>query len=128
MRLVCKKCGFMFETLIIDQKIAFNDLGIKSSNHIKFKHPEIFEALAVAIQKCSMALAQLLHFDECIVVPEEEVWILSQLEEAQKVVMMALGFDPEEDDDDEDEDDDEGDDGVGEPAEVVEIDKTKEAS
>jgi hypothetical protein len=139
MRLLCSKCGTAWDSLIIDQRLAFKELVDKSTNHIKFKHPELFAALAVGIQKCSMALAQIVHFDECVVIPEEETWIQEQIMENTKLVMMALGFDAEEDEiEDEDDSEDEEDDSEGMPLidttgdelvkEAVELDKDNDST
>jgi hypothetical protein len=46
-----------------------------------------------------MALAQIVHFDECVVIPEDQVWIKEQIVENTKLVMMALGYDEDEDGD-----------------------------
>ena len=50
MRVACSKCGLSFETLIIDQHQALKELEAKTINHVKHKHPEIFNPLADGIQ------------------------------------------------------------------------------
>ena len=109
MRILCSKCGLAWDSVILDQRLAFSELVVKSTNHIKFKHPDLFNALAVGIQKCSMALAQIVHFDECVVIPEDQVWIKEQIVENTKLVMMALGYDEDEDEGDEDDSEDDTD-------------------
>jgi hypothetical protein len=127
MRLVCKKCGAQFDSLLIDQRQAFNELVTKSTNHVKFRHKQVFEALAVAIQKCSMSLAQFLHFDECVIVPENEEWVQEQLEETQKMLAEAiLGFDPFEEDEEEEEEETEDTDDEPQVGEIETIDLVSE--
>ena len=100
MRLVCSKCGLAFESVIIDRSIAFQELISKSQNHIKFKHPEEFKLLALGVQRALAALAVTIHFDECIMIPEEEVWVRDQIEENREMIMEAIGYKPEEDEED----------------------------
>jgi hypothetical protein len=121
MRVACSKCGLSFETLIIDQHQALKELEAKTINHVKHKHPEIFNPLAEGIQKASMCLARLLHFDECVVVPDNEVWLKDQLMDSQEVVMIAMGYDPNEDEEDEEEELEEGEEEQEEPIEIESI-------
>jgi hypothetical protein len=110
MRLVCSKCGLAFESVLIDQGDAFKEILIKSQNHVKFRHQDIFGALALSVQMALAALATLIHFDECIVIPEDEKWVNQQMEKNQEIVMIALGYDPneEEEEDDNDNQEEEG--------------------
>jgi len=110
MRIVCSKCGEQFESLIVDRDLALKELETASSKHIHRRHKETYEQVAKAIAVCSVAIARLLHMTECVVIPEEEGYILEKIDEAQELVMMAIGYDPEEDEEDEDEE--EGDDSL----------------
>ena len=110
MTISCSKCGKEFTSLIIDPSLAFKELETRSAIHTKERHRDIFEAVAEAVQIASINLARVLVASECLVIPEEETWIHTTLEEAQDTVMMALGFDPEEEE--EEDEDNEEEDGV----------------
>jgi hypothetical protein len=103
MIIFCSKCEEKFESLIIDRKLAMKELVTKSMDHVRKKHREVFELLAMGIQKASTNLACYMHFDECVMIPEDERFIIEQIDEAQDMVMMAVGFDPTEEEEEEDE-------------------------
>ena len=103
MVILCSKCGERFESVIVDRDLAIKELSTTSTDHVRRKHRETFELLAKGIQKVSIAVATFMHFDECVTVPEEEKYILEKLDEVQELVMMAVGFDPDEIEEDEEE-------------------------
>jgi hypothetical protein len=104
MRASCTKCGYQFESVDIGQERAFKEIEEKSTRHVKQKHGETVSLLSKATMECVVSMARLLHFNEFVIVPEEENFILEQLSEAQDTVMMAIGFDPEEGEEEEEDD------------------------
>ena len=121
MTIVCSKCGKQFISVIVDRSLALKEVEGKSILHMRERHREIFEALAKGIQITGINLARLLHFDECVVVPEDEEFITEQLGECEEIVMMAIGYDP----DTEEEDEEDGDGLEEEEGEVVEMPLTE---
>lgn len=102
MIIVCSKCGEKFESLIVDRDLALKELEGASSRHVHKKHRELYEQVAKAIAICSVSIARVVHMTECMVVPEEETYIQEKIDEAQEIVMIAVGFDPEEEEEEED--------------------------
>jgi hypothetical protein len=117
MKVRCSKCDTPFESLIIDQDIAWKEILTKSSNHIKFKHPDMFKEMSQTVAITMTHLTAFMHISEFTIVGEEEIEIQNRLETCQEVVMAAIGFDSEEEEfeDDEDEEDDDI------PAEELEV-------
>lgn len=106
MRISCSKCNTQFESLIIDKDIAWKEIFTKSTNHLKFKHPAMFEEMKQTVAIAIGAITTFLHFSEFVTIPEDETEILERIEKCQEVGMTALGFDPEDDEDDEEFEDD----------------------
>ena len=107
MRVTCSKCETPFESLIIDQDIAWREILTKSSNHIKFKHPAMFQEMSQTIAITMTHLTTFMHMNEFVIVGEEEKEIQERLEKCQEVVMSAIGFDVDEDEDEFEDDEDE---------------------
>jgi hypothetical protein len=128
MRASCTKCGYQFESLDIGQERAFKEIEEKSTRHVKQKHGETVSLLSRATMECVVAMARLLHFNEFVMVPEEEDFILEQLSEAQDMVMMAIGFDPEEGEEEAEEDDPDDVDTVELEPGTIEIQEEESAS
>ena len=128
MIILCSKCGERFESLIIDQELAYKEVFNTSCRHVKTKHPAMFAEMAKMVAMCVGAMATFMHFNEFAVVPEDEAKIQEGIVKNQEVVMAAMGFDPE-DDEDEEEDELEGgelpDVGVIELPDLTESDKAK---
>ena len=103
MRVKCSKCDIPFESLIIDQDIAWKEILTKSSNHIKFKHPAMFAEMSQTVAICMTHLTSFMHVSEFMIVGEDEKEIQERLEKCQEVVMTAIGFDPMDDDEEDDE-------------------------
>ena len=97
MKVLCSKCGATFDSLIVDRKLALQELERKTIEHVSMHHKPEFAALAKGVQQVSIAMARLLHFGEFVVIPENEGWIIGNLEKLQEICMVALGFDPEDD-------------------------------
>ena len=130
MIILCSKCGERFESLIIDQELAYKEVFGASCRHVKTKHPAMFAEMARAIAVSVGALTTFMHFEEFVVVPEDESKIQEGIAKSQEVVMAAMGFDPEDDEDEDipDEDLDGGempDVGVIELPDAAESDKAK---
>jgi hypothetical protein len=104
MRVSCSKCNLVFESLIIDQDIAWKEILTKTSNHIKFKHLEMFKEMSQAVAVTMSHLTAFMHMSEFMIISDEEKEIQERLEKCQEVVMTAIGFDPYDEDEDEDED------------------------
>jgi predicted transcriptional regulator len=128
MIILCSKCGERFESLIIDQELAYKEVFNASCRHVKTKHAAMFAEMARAIAVSIGAMTTFMHFEEFVVVPEDETKIQEGIMKNQEVVMVAMGFDPEDDEEDEDEDTDGGelpDVGVIELPDLTESDKAK---
>src|ERR1035437_1378504 len=128
MIILCSKCGERFESLIIDQELAYKEVFTASCRHVKTKHSAMFAEMARAIAVSVGAMTTFMHFEEFVVVPEDETKIQEGIMKNQEVVMVAIGFDPEEEEDEE-EDELEGgelpDVGVIELPDLTESDKSK---
>jgi hypothetical protein len=90
----------------------------------------MFAEMARAIAISVGAMTTFMHFEEFVVVPEDESKIQEGIAKSQEVVMAAMGFDPEDDEDEDipDEDLDSGempDVGVIELPDAAESDKAK---
>lgn len=103
MRTICSKCGYQFESVILDKAVAMKEILEKSTRHCQQKHPEHVAMVQQVIQKGMPALITATHFTEFIFIPEEETFIKESLDELKTIVMMMLGFDEEEEEDDENE-------------------------
>ena len=101
MIILCSKCGERFESLIIDQELAYKEVFNTSCRHVKTKHPAMFAEMARAIAVSVGAMTTFMHFEEFVVVPEDETKIQEGIMKNQEVVMVAMGFDPEEEEDEE---------------------------
>ncbi len=136
MKIICSKCGEVFESLILDQEIAFKDVLTHSMKHCNKKHREQFELVGKAVAIGMANLTNFMYIDEFVLIPEDEMLISEKVEKMIETVMLGVGYDPKEDDNDEEEDletlgyqkqeDMEGetpDDAVGE---VIELDPTEE--
>jgi hypothetical protein len=97
-RVKCSKCDTPFESLIIDRDIAWKEILTKSSNHIKFKHPAMFQEMSQTIAITITHLTTFMHMNEFVIVGEEETEIQERLEKCREVVMGAIGYDPMDDD------------------------------
>ena len=106
MRLICAKCGHVFESLIIDKEIAWQDVSKQSVDHVRKSHRAIAENLAKAVTIASINLAVVAHANEFLVIPEEEEFCQAKVSNAIEIVMTAIGFDPSEIEEDEMENDD----------------------
>ena len=103
MRLICAKCGNLFESLIIDKEIAWQDIQKQSVEHVKKKHMEEVRVLAQCVAIASVNLAMVSHALEFLVVPEQETFCKQKIDTAMETVMLAIGFDPDDTEDDEEE-------------------------
>ncbi len=117
MKILCSKCGDKFESLIIDQDMAFKEVMTSSMKHCRTKHKDQFELVGKAIAIGMANLTNFMHIDEFCVIPEDEEVVKGKVESMIETVMLGVGFDPEEDDEEETEDEVEE---VDQP-EVVEV-------
>jgi len=108
MRISCKLCGWLSESLIIDKEIAFKECVTKNLRHIQQKHEDRMKQFGLALSAAINAFGEWLHFSEFVNVPEEETFIGDKLDNDLEIVMKAMGYDPGEDEEEDDED--EGDD------------------
>lgn len=105
MIIVCKKCGFRKESLIIDKMIALKELTNALMEHAAKKHHEDLEALKKLIGPAQLSLAWTSSMVTFAFVPETEEFILGELEKNMTMLMGLLGFDPGEEDTEDDGDD-----------------------
>ena len=129
MIILCSKCGKRFESLIIDQNLAFKEISNASLRHIKVDHSAMFHEMSKAIAVSVIAMSTFMHFDEFVIVPEDELKIQEGLGKNQEIVMAAIGFDPDEEEDEEEDESPDGgelpDVGVIELPDSTESDKAK---
>jgi len=118
MTITCAKCGHQLKSLDIDQSKAWVEVYGLFTKHIQRQHHNELNLLAQGLMKVSMALSVVLTMDEFGVVAVAEEYINKHLEESRDLVMLALGFDPEE----------EIEDGGGGDTEDTEDDEENEAS
>lgn len=127
MKIICKKCGEIFESLIIDKQLAWNEIFKASGKHVQHRHKAMFEEMQKAVITAVGALTVAMHTEEFCIIPEDEVRLMAIITTSQDVVMAAIGYDPanEEDEEFEDEDEDsvENDPQVGTVEVVTEEDK-----
>lgn len=117
MKILCKVCGKTFESVIVDRDLAFREVEEMSTQHVRLHHKELFAAVAKGVQKCSFALARILHFDNCAVIPDDESYAIGKIEGTEELVMLALGYDPDVEEEEEEEEDDDNE-------EEIELDPT----
>lgn len=110
MLMLCSKCGARFESLIVDRDLAFKEIMGVSMKHVQHRHKDMFNEMGKSMAICMAALSNFMHLSEFCIVPEEEEKIQDNMEQMQELVMVGIGFDPEEDE----EDDNEGDEEEGE--------------
>jgi heterodisulfide reductase subunit C len=106
MRIICSKCGEVFESLIIDKEIAYKEVFDKSCKHVVKNHHAMYMTMGKAVGVSVNALTSFMHLSEFVVIPESEVRIQALMEQAQEIVMTAVGFEREEDDEENDDGED----------------------
>jgi len=108
---MCKKFGKAFESLIIDQELAYKEVFNASVKHVQQHHRVMFMDMQQSVAIGVNALTTFMHFNEFCLISEDQTRLTAGLEQAQELVMACLGYDPdgdEDDDGDEDSGDDEG--------------------
>jgi hypothetical protein len=96
MKLTCVTCNKEFNSLIVDKVMAWNECYTKLINHTMKRHPEVIATLQVEIQKAIGSLTSYLTVTRLAQVPEDEVYLNLLVDEFQRDIMVAAGF--EEDD------------------------------
>jgi hypothetical protein len=122
MKILCIKCGEIFESLIIDKAMAEKELFGATTRHVKTKHPAMFQEMQKAIGTCVLALTTCMHFNEFVTIPEDETEMQAAIDTTLEIVLAGLGYDPDEEFEDEDEPDGEEQPNVG----VIEMEPTEE--
>jgi len=104
MRLSCATCNKVFESLVIDKVMAWNECYTELMQHTIKRHPEVMAQLQVDLQKTMVSVSAYVSVSRLAVIPEDEAYINLLLDEFQKEIMNAAGFDEAEEDDIEDDD------------------------
>jgi hypothetical protein len=128
MIVICKKCGYKFESLILNHDVAFEDINKKFNRHIEQKHADLIPELQQAMRMLQAALVMAVHYTEWALVPDNQDEVHKRLQKARDVVMVGIGFEPEETEEEEEEEDDgeEEEPLEVEPGEVVEMEKKED--
>jgi hypothetical protein len=110
MRITCVSCKKVFESLVIDKVMAWNECYTNLMQHAVKRHPEVMAQLQVDLQKVMVSVSAYVSVSRLADVPEDEAYINLLLDEFQKEIMLAAGFDEveESDDEEEEETEDEG--------------------
>jgi len=128
MRVTCSTCKKVFESLVIDKVLAWNECYTNLMQHSIKRHPEVMAQLQVELQKVMVSVSAYVSVSRLADVPEDEPYINLLLDEFQREIMNAAGFDEAEEDDEEEAEGEEKEDEKGddeeleeeEPAEIVE--------
>jgi len=128
MRITCSTCKKVFESLVIDKVLAWNECYSNLMQHSIKRHPEVMAQLQVELQKVMVSVSAYVSVSRLADVPEDEPYINLLLDEFQREIMNAAGFDEAEEDDEEEaegEGEGDGENGdeeveINEPAEIVE--------
>jgi hypothetical protein len=92
MHIYCSQCGQKFDSLIIDQVQALQEITNALVRHCQHKHNELFGKLNQAVMKVSFAVGGYLTLTELGTVPKEQDYIVRKLVECQEIMMAAVGF------------------------------------
>jgi predicted ATPase with chaperone activity len=93
----------MFNSVIIDKKLAWDEVFTNLLKHADKKHKEVLVALQAANQKMVYVISTYMSASELAIVPEDETWVAEHLENMQEIIMQSAGYDPEEFEDEEEE-------------------------
>lgn len=125
MRIACVKCGKPFESLIINQELAWKEIYGLALKHIMRQHNDVAAKLQGDVARLMVAASVYMTVSEALLVPEDEKFIAAHMEELQEVLMSAAGFDAEDIPDEEELEEDEPNEEV-EEIEELEDDKKQE--
>lgn len=120
MNLRCSECKAKFASLVIDDKLAFQDIYKGLMEHVMKDHKDLAESLAPVSQTAVESLVLVFTLQSFAEIDEGDMVLDKILLDAQVVVMKAIGYDPaeevgdideelegDEDEEDDDDDDDE---------------------
>ena len=92
MTLTCRRCGIIFDSLIIDGNLALQEVTNRLVMHCSHKHPQVTEILKTAIVKANLAVGGMLTLTELASISDDEKFINAKLDECQEIIMAAAGF------------------------------------
>lgn len=108
MSLRCSECKTLFNSLVIDNKLAFQDIYKGLMDHVIEKHKKQAEELSPISRVAVESLVLVFTLQSFAEIDESETALDKILTDAQVAVMQAIGYDPAEQVDvDEDEEEDE---------------------
>ena len=108
MKLTCATCGLTIESLIIDKMLAWNECYTRLTQHATKRHPEVIAALQVELTRETLNLSAYVTMNRLGIIPESEKYLNLVMDEMQKVIMNAAGFDEMEEGEEEEEKRDHG--------------------
>lgn len=115
MTIKCLLCGKVFESLIIDKVMGWNECYTNLMQHCMKKHTEVMAQLQVEIQKVMVSVSAYMTCSRLAAVPDDETYINLLLDEFQSEIIIAAGYEEDvAEDEDDDEDDEDGEEGEGE--------------
>jgi hypothetical protein len=94
--LLCTKCPFQIKSLILDKTMALKECCEGLMKHALKYHQEEFTKTSGAIQGCVILLAWLISMEVFAEVPEDETFVLGEIDKNEKLVFAAMGFEGEE--------------------------------
>jgi hypothetical protein len=126
----CARCNRPFQSAMVDPEQAWKELLLHLTKHVETKHPNTFRRVTEKeLPRAIMALTEVYTVDSLVVVPESEEWIQQHISDQEDIVMMSIGYDPEDEDQIEDDDDeDEGQEPILIPTSDPEVDLPEEES
>jgi hypothetical protein len=92
--------------------MAWGEIYTLFTRHVVKKHPAKVEEIGKRLQVLLRDASVLLTMGELATIPEDQTWILDQIEKTMDTIMSIAGYDPEEDEeeeiDEEEKEDEEG--------------------
>lgn len=117
MKVLCSKCGAVFDSVILDKELRIKQILQKLSEHALRKHNQNFQLLNKGLVKAVSCLSSLMLIDEFAVIPEDQTELQELHDDFEVIVMQSIGYDPDEIEDDDAVSDDE----IEDSEEVTEV-------
>lgn len=98
MQVICKKCGKILKSLLIDQKQAIAEIASKTQRHLQHSHLQIVRDEFVPIMaQLNVGLSSYLSIQRYYDIPEDEFALLEAIEEdGEKLSTLIFGENEEE--------------------------------
>jgi hypothetical protein len=92
MQIQCQRCKKVFDSLIIDKNMAWNECFTKLQSHVSRKHEEAIAQIQVELAKTMTSVAAYVTITNLAYVGPDEKYIHELLFEYQRDFLLAAGF------------------------------------